>query len=79
MKKVICGVLIILLSLFSIAVAKQDKPIRVICNAKLADKPTKDGFAMITINCDDDVMIKKNTPLKTFVDKGVMIFDQTKK
>lgn len=79
MNKVICGVLVILFSLFSIAVAKQDKPIRVICNAELADKPTKDGFAMITITCDDDVIIKKNSSLKTFVNKGVMIFDQTNK
>jgi hypothetical protein len=50
---------------------------RVICEAELSDKPTKDGFARIILTCGEKVIINKDTPLKMYVNKGVVVFDQS--
>jgi len=46
------------------------------CNAELTNQKTKDGFALIKITCDDDVLINKHEQLTMYVNKSVMLFSQ---
>jgi len=46
------------------------------CNAELTNQKTKDGFALIKITCEDNVLINKHEQLTMYVNKSVMLFSQ---
>lgn len=72
MKKLICSVIIVLMTC-TIVSGKE----RVKCTGELANGATKDGFGRIILVCEDDVIINKDNPLKMYAKEGMIVFDQT--
>lgn len=75
MKKLVMFVILVLCIVKPIDVMAD----RVRCKAELSNKLTKDGFSRIILTCERNVKINSLTPLKMYVNKGMVVFDQPKK